>query len=259
MGTYRSVRHAPRALAEALERRRAVPPGDGERTVGYGVWGLPFESRHVLAFRRVVASTAGPPSMSVLHRDPDGLWTLYVDQEPRESCARYLSSAVDRVRIADVELAWTGPDALGLAVPAHRLHWGLRVRGSAVTRGVNALLGILPGTGAAAPLRLLGAAAGPLLGAGRLQLAGRMPNGQAHRTRPTSVWRVVGSAAGVRGRELGRVRPLPEQARLGPVPMANRGLLVFDTSSYEPFDSRRHADADAGPGTGRRGEGWAVG
>jgi hypothetical protein len=261
VGTYRSVRDAPRARAEALERRRSVPPGNGERTVGYGVWELPFETGHVLAFRRVVASTAGPPSVSVWHRDPDGRWTLYVDVEPRESCARYVSAAMDRVRVAAIELAWTGPERLGIAVPAHRLHWSLRVRGDAVTRGLNGLLRILPDAVVSAPvgLRVLGATAGPLLGAGPLPLTGRMPNGQRHRSLPTSLWRVTGSAAGVGGRELGRVRSQPEQPALGGVPVGNRGLLVFDTSSYETFDSRRHADADARSGTGRAGGGWVLG
>lgn len=242
---YRSIREAPRALAETAERRRRLPPEEGEVSSGYGVLGLPFQSGHVLAFRRVVAASVGPPSVSVWHRDPRGFWTFYVNVDPWKSCARYFGAAVDDVVVTEIRLAWTGPNTLSLSIPSQRMHWGLRIWKTPLTRGLNGALRLLPSAAwrSRPGLRLLGPVAGRILGVGGLELAGRMPNGQRYRMRPGSVWRVEGSAAVVGGTELGRTGPLAEQPRLGTFPVANGGLFAFGSAVHEPFDPARHADA----------------
>lgn len=245
----------PRAHAEALERRRRVPVGDGERFSGYGVLGLPFVSGHVLAFRRVVSNTLGPPCTSVWHRDPDGRWTFYVDAEPGRSCPRYYGSAIDRVVVADVELAWTGPDALSIRVPERRLHWGMRVRASALSRSLDTLGRLLPARAweSRAVLSVLGDVASRTLGAGRLRLVGTLPNGQSYRLRPTAVWGVEGTAAVVEGCELGPAGPLDPPATLGGFPIPDRGLFVMAHGVYETFDPARHSARWAREGVVRAG------
>jgi hypothetical protein len=73
---------SPKDLAHSMERARVVPEGGGERFAGYGILGLSFDSGHVLAFRRMTATSLGLPYTTVWHRDPGGLWTLYGDVEP---------------------------------------------------------------------------------------------------------------------------------------------------------------------------------
>lgn len=222
---------------------------------GYGALGLPFESGHVLAFRRIVAATVGP-SVSVWHRDPDGRWTFYVDVEPHHSCARFFAPVLERVAVTDIGISWTGPHTLSLTLPAHRMHWGLRIWRTPLTRALNGAMGLLPervweSTGA---LRALGPVAGRLLGVGGLEMAGRLPNGQAYRMRPRSVWRVEGSVAVVAGRELGRSMALAEQPCLGGFPVPNGGLFAFGGAVHEPFDPDRHLEpAASGMGVSRDG------
>ena len=55
----------------------ALPTGDDERFVGFGVMGLPFTSGHYLALRQFPATTFAPAYLSVWHRDPAGNWTFY--------------------------------------------------------------------------------------------------------------------------------------------------------------------------------------
>ncbi len=249
-----SVRRAPRALAETMERRRRLPDSPGEHVTGYGALGLPFESGHVLAFRRVVAASPGSPGISLWHREPSGRWTFYVNVEPRASCARFFGSAVDELVVTDIELAWTGPYTLTLAVPRHRMQWGLRLWQSPATWMTNRLLAGLPGAVWSSPglLRAMEPAAVRLLGVAGLALTGTLPNGQAFRARPTSLWRVEGSVAVVRGEELGRTRPLAEAPTVGGFPVANGGLMGFGRSVQEPFDPERHAGILSREGAARR-------
>jgi hypothetical protein len=237
-----------------MERRRDLPEEDGEVVAGYGALGLPFESGHVLAFRRVVATSLGPPSVSVWHRDPEGRWTFYVNVEPSRSCARFFGAAVDEVVVTDIAMGWTGPHTLSLSIPHHRMHWGLRIWATPFTRALNAGLGVLPEATWRSPtaLRLLGPPSGWLLGVGGMELTGRLPSRQSYRMRPHSIWRVEGSAAVVGGRELGRTTRLDEQPHIGGVPVANGGVFAFGDAVQEPFDPSRHVGLTEGGGRVRR-------
>lgn len=219
----------PRARAEAMERRRRLPDLPGDVAVGYGVLGLPFQSGHVLAFRRLVTTSYSPPSTSVWHRDPQGRWTFWVDVPEEQSCARFYRPALARVEEAEIELRWTGPGTLSLSVPQHRVHWGMRICRSPVTRGLDGAFGILPDAVMESPaaLGVLGPLAGKVLGTGPLQVAGVLPTGRSYLIRPRSVWWVKGTAAVVEGREIGRAGSLPDQPAIGSVPVPNRGLFAF--------------------------------
>lgn len=232
----------PRELAEALNLHRALPEDGGERFVGYGVYSLPFRSGDVLAFRRVARSTVGPPFTSVWHRGPEGRWTFYVDIEPNRSCPRYFGAAIERVVVGGIELTWTGPATVGLHVPERRLHWGLRMQATAVTRALDVFGGLLPDRLWERPAVLsgLGSIAGRALGAGRLRLSGRSPNGQEYRLHPERTWIVEGSAAVVEGRELGPTGALEVQPRIGGFLLPNRGIFVLGSGYQESFDPMRH-------------------
>ena len=222
----------PRRLAEAMERDRVPPGGDGDRTAGYGVLGVSHGSGDVLAFRRATCTSFGPPFTSVWHRDPDGRWTFYVNVEPSRSCPRFYGSVLDRVVVTDIDLRWTGIDVVCLAVPDRRIGWSLRMRATPMTRVISGISSAVPGPLWALPglSEGIGRAAGRLLGARGLRLGGRVPNGQRYRVEDVRVWRVEGSAAVVDGRELGP--PIDGPPETGPgqedhmLPLPERGLFV---------------------------------
>ncbi len=58
-------------------RGRAPWPGH-EYVKGWGVFGLPFDSGHVLALR-VFPENDFAPYTTIWHRDPAGRWAIYVD------------------------------------------------------------------------------------------------------------------------------------------------------------------------------------
>lgn len=241
---------SPMVLARKLEGRVAASGGRGERLGGYGVMGLSFTSGHLLAFRRMVASSIGPPYTSVWHRAPDGVWTFYVDVDPRESCPRYFGSALDRVVEGEIGLSWESPSEVSLVVPDARLQWAVRLSADALTRGVTALGRLLPDWAAASPLVLsgLGGVASRLLELGPLGLTGRAPNGQRFLAVPRLVWRVEAGAAVLDGEELGGTTSLEERVALGDFRIPSLGVFVFGDARFERFDRARHSEAIVRPG-----------
>jgi len=235
----------PRDLALAMERRRAVPDGPGERFAGYGLMGLPFASGHVLAFRRMTASSLGLPYTTVWHRDPGGVWTFYGDVEPEQSCPRYFGEALHRVVMGEIDLTWDGPLEVSFRIPAARLQWGIRFTSDVLTAGLRAGGRILPGPfwKKEWTLRALGKVAGRILGIGTLALSGAVPNGQRFQLSPRLLWRVAASTALLDGEDLGVLGPLPRQARLGDFWIPNRGILAFGEVGYEALDPVRHSRA----------------
>ena len=194
--------------AEAAEHGE-VPSGDGERFAGYGVMGLPFASGHVLAMRRFAASSVGPGYTSVWHRDPGGRWVFWQDQLPELGCPRYFSQALAEARVATVELEWTGPDALRIAVPEAGLAWSSTLRATPVTQALNTVGAVLPDRAWRSPkvVAAMGPMAGAALRAGRVGLVGRAPNGQRFVANPLRVWLMPEVTATLAGTDLGPPGP----------------------------------------------------
>ena len=125
-------------------RVTAIPPGTGEApwpgheyVHGWGVFGLPFDSGHVLALR-VFPQNSFAPYRTVWHRDPYGRWSIFVDGPRLDiACPRYYGPACEHVGHARVELSWTGPSTLRVNVDEPSLSWTLSVRASAVLGFVN--------------------------------------------------------------------------------------------------------------------------
>lgn len=242
----------PRSLAEGLEGVASLPAAAGERFRGYGVVGLPFDSGHVLAFRRSSASSLGRAYSTVWHRDPDGAWTFFTNVAPEVSCPRFFAAASARVVVGEVELSWDGPFDLSLRVPDAGLQWGVRLSSDVRTRILSTVGKLMPG-----PLRrqdrvlgVVSAVAGPLLGVGRLAFSGRSPNGQRFQAVPSLVWRIEATAAMLDHEDLGRIAPLPRQVRLGDFWIPNGGVFAFGESRFEAFDPDRHRGVPGPSGAG---------
>ncbi len=224
----------PAAIAEDLERGAELPPGPGERFLGYGVMGLPFRSGHVLGLRRFPASSIGPGYRSVWYRDPAGRWTFYQDQTAELACTRYFGSAVQEVREGPIHIDWTGPRAFRVRAGEGELEWSMELGSTPVTRGFSALGSVLPDRAwrSRPVLEVMSRVAGPALRAGRLRLIGLAPDGQRFIANPLTVWVATGSHATLGGLDLGPTGPAPVPARLGDFSLPQRGVFVVGRSSF---------------------------
>jgi len=234
----------PKELVEKLEQGAQLPSGNEERVVGYGVMGVPFASGHLLAMRRFPASSLGEGYTSVWHRDPQGKWIFYVDVSPQLACPRYFGSAVAEAVVRGIEIAWRGPRDFTVSIeddPA--LNWRLSLAATPVTRLMNAMGSILPEAlwRQQAVLKLMGKAASLVLRAGRLGLAGQVPNRQRFMANPMRIWKIQSSTARIGDQDLGEVSPLPVQTRLGDFWLPQRGIFTIGRAFFEALDPARHA------------------
>ena len=236
----------PRDLAAEIEAGVALPPGNDERFSGYGVMAVPFASGHILCLRRFPATSIGAAYTSVWLREPDGRWTFYQNAPPLQACPRYFGGAIAAAEQREIELTWPGPRNFTVRVAGEDgIDWGMSLAPSPATRALNAIGGLMPDAlwHNRAVLRVMSAVAGVALGAGRLRMAGRAPNGQRFIANPRRIWRIVESRAIVRGADIGPIGRLPEQVRLGDFWIPNAGIFVIGQAFFEPFEEARHQAA----------------
>ncbi len=218
-----------RDLVQEVEKA-ALPHGRGDRFAGYAVLGVPFRSGHVLALRRFSASSVGPGYTSVWHRDPDGRWTFFQDVQPEQSCPRYFGQAISENSVGPIRVAWHGPYDVRVSVDCSKeIVWELTLASTAVTRSLNAAASLLPEAwwSKRTVLSIMGKTARVFLGAGKLNLAGRTPNGQTFMANPRLIWAVASSRAAIGGQDLGVPGPLPQQSRLGDFWIPQRGIFAI--------------------------------
>lgn len=232
----------PAETAASLERSPAMPSGDAERFVGYGVMAAPFASGDLLAMRRFPASSLGHGYTSVWHRTPAGEWTIYADRPPLESCARYFGCALTRAVQTPIALSWRSARRMEIAMPFAQLTWSVDLAQTRTTRFINALGRTMSDRMWRSPqvIAAMSRVASTLLRAERLGLSGRAPNGQAFIANPMTVWLIADSCASIAGRELGALAPLPEQTKLGDFWIPQRPLFAFGRAFFETFDETRH-------------------
>lgn len=237
------------SLARDLEERPALPRGPGERFRGYGVMGVSFASGHILALRRMVATSVGPPYTAVWHRDPYRRWSMYVDVDPGSGCPRYFGEALSRVEEEAIELNWRGPCYLCIRVPGAALEWGVRMRPGGLPRLLSVMGGWVPSSllRRRGVLDGVGLMAGSVLRLGRLALRGRAPNGQDYAAVPRLLWGIEASTAVLDGQELGPLGTHPRQARLGEFWIPRRNLFALGEAFFEELDPARHSRAHVSP------------
>ncbi|NDZ93058.1 hypothetical protein G3I13_15875 [Streptomyces sp. SID6673] len=225
--------HTPHAAVTALRARPELPGGADERFAGYGIMGMPFASGHYLALREMVASSLGPPYRTIWHRDPQGRWTIHTTTDPEASCPRYFGAAADVRRVRSIDIAWTGESDVEVTL-GDVLHWRLGLASSPATRILTAMGAMMPLRAMTSPsvLTAMGPMAGAVLGAGRMRLCGRTPNGPRFRATPLQVWRVATAEASHRGQDLGAPGPLDVQAALGDFWLPQRGLFFVGQASF---------------------------
>jgi hypothetical protein len=92
-----------------------------------------------------------------------------------------------------------------------------------------------------AVLKAMGKAGGLMLRAGRLPMAGQVPNGQRFHLTPKHIWVIQSSTAKMGNQDLGSVGALAVQTRLGDFWIPQRGVFVMGHAFFEPLDPARHA------------------
>jgi hypothetical protein len=221
----------------------AAVPG-AEQFYGYAVVGVPFRSGHILGMRRFPVSSVGPGYTSVWHRDPDGRWVIYQDQEPRVTCPRAFGPGIDDAPTVPIAVEWVALDrfTVDIETPGKQLHWEVPLSESAVTRVLGGTASILPRFLRHHPVALagIGRVAGSLLRAGRLRLNGTAPSRQDFFADLRRIWLIEGSTAALDGVDLGKAGPIPEQAHLADFWLPQRGLFAIGGSFFTAYDPARH-------------------
>ncbi|MET1065323.1 MAG: hypothetical protein ABWX85_10175 [Arthrobacter sp.] len=228
---------SPRRAVESVEQDPGLPSGPEECFAGYGVMGVSFSSGHILALRHFPASSIGPGYTSVWIRNPAGVWTMHGTIDPASSCPRYFGRALEAASTGGISIRWRDGYSLSVEVgEGVDLSWELTLAATPVTRLMSAVSVNVPERlwRNRTFLRALGAVAGPLLGAGRVALTGRVPNGQIFGARPRQLWRVRESTARLSGHSLGQLAALPVQDRLGDFWIPQRGIFMVGSTVFDP-------------------------
>ncbi len=184
---------------------QASPWTDHEWVDGFGVMAMPFTSGHVLVLRAFPRNTFAP-YRSIWHRTPDGTWMIFVDGAPLENaCPRYFGAAAKESCSARVDLTWTGPMDLEVTAEPPGLRWTMSLTEPAYLRALNAASSRLPDAAWRSPLVLRGMEqmASVMLGMGKVQLAGRVPNGHWATLAPRRMYFVRDAHAELAGLDLG--------------------------------------------------------
>jgi hypothetical protein len=239
-------------LSALPARRGRAPWPNYEYVRGWGVFGLPFDSGHVLALR-VFPENDFSPYRTLWHRTPDGEWSIYVHGARLETaCPRYYGPACAHTALARIDLEWTGPASLRVTMDEPGLEWNLVATETAVLRGLNAVSPRLPmwTWRSGALLRARELLAGHVLHLGDLRLSGTTPSGHAGVLMPQRMYFIEEATATFDGQDLGRPATATPNPLIGEVPLPARGVLAVGQAAWQILDpdeyARRRAET-AGP------------
>ncbi len=235
---------SPASLTRAIEPELGEAPWPHHEYVrGWGVFGLPFDSGHVLALRVFPQSSFGP-YRTVWHRDPRGRWSIHADARHVEhACPRYYAPACEYVGPARIGLEWTGPRTLRVTMDAPALDWTLHLARSPLLGLLNPLSAAMP-VSTWRPRALVRAREllAQALGMGRIQMSGVMPSGHSGLLMPQRMYLVDESGAVLDGTDLGRPARLQENPAIGGVPLPARGVLAIGQAMW-PIGDRDEYEA----------------
>ena len=240
-----AAKRTPRRTIDptGTERWDRCPARGYECFHGYGVMGLTFASGNVLALRRWEKSSIGPVYTSVWHRDPSGRWVFWSTEGPETSCNRYAGESVERTRRTPIEIAWLADEQLRVTAPELDFVWDVSLASTSMTRMMSFVSRKLPWKIRTHRrfLGMMGPVGGRLLGVGRFNMIGRMPNRQLFIAAPRAMWIVRHSSARLGDEDLGPTGPLPKQIGLGDFLMPQRGVFAVGSAYFEELDPAFHS------------------
>ena len=224
-------------LSQLPATRGRAPWPDHEYVKGWGVFGLPFDSGHVLALR-VFPENDFSPYRTLWHRAPSGEWSIYVDGTRLDTaCPRYYGAACEYTGFAHITLNWTGPASLRVTMDSPSLDWTLTASATPLLRLLNPVNAALP-LASWRPQTLVQAreAMARGLGMGRLKMSGVMPSGHTGTLMPKEMYVIDDSHARFDGVELGRPVRLKDNPKIGDVPLPARGVLAVGGAVWQILD-----------------------
>ena len=234
---------SPAALTSAIAPSMGEAPWIGHEYVrGWGVFGLPLDSGHVLALRVFPQSSFGP-YRTLWHRDPDGHWSIHADAPHVEyACPRYYGPACQSVTEARIGLTWRGDRTLHITMDQPSLDWTVRLGRSPVMGLLNLVSAAMP-LSSWRPPSLLQARErmAQALGLGRLRLCGVMPSGHSGLLMPERMYLITHSDAVLEGADLGKPVRLPRNPVIGDIPLPARGVLAIGQGMW-PIRDRDEYD-----------------
>jgi hypothetical protein len=96
-------------LSRLPTRRGSFPWANHEYVRGWGVFGLPFDSGHILALR-VFPENDFAAYRTLWHRTPEGSWSIYADAPRLDiACPRYYGPACVRTSKAAIDVSGPAP------------------------------------------------------------------------------------------------------------------------------------------------------
>ncbi len=233
-------------LAEKLQR---IPPAvvpsplpGFEHVRGFGIFGVPFDSGHVLALR-VFPQNDFAPYRTVWHRTPAGDWSIYVDGPRADiACPRYYGAAASHIGYARIELTWTGPMELSIDMDSPRLEWRVAMAVTPLVRIMNAISTAIPERlwRTRLLLRLFERLGGRLFDLGEIALSGSMPDGQFGILMPRRMFPVITASARLDGLDLGQPTRAPANPRIGDVPLPARAVFAVGGAYFRILDEEEH-------------------
>lgn len=236
-------------LSHLPARRGRAPWPDHEYVRGWGVFGLPFDSGHVLALR-VFPENDFSPYRTVWHRTPDGAWSIYVDGARLDTaCPRYYGRACLHAGFATIDLEWIDPVSLRITMVEPRLSWTLVAAETMTLRLMNLMSPRMPlWTWRSHTLvRAREFLAEHVLGMGDIRMSGTMPSGHTGILMPDRMYFIRQATARLAGEDLGRPTRVNPNPRIGEVSLPARGVLAIGQAAWNILDSdeyrRRRAEA----------------
>jgi hypothetical protein len=232
-------------LASKLSDAEAVcghaPWPNHEYVKGWGVFGLPFDSGHVLAVR-VFPENDFAAYRTLWHRDPAGRWSIYVDGPSLDTaCPRYYGAACEHTGYAHLGITWIGPATLRVTMDQPPLEWTLTARQTPLLGALNSISAKLPaGSWHSGPMVRARERAGTALGMGHLQLSAVMPSGHRGTLMPERMYFVNESRAVFEGLDLGQPTRLRDNPRIGDVPLPARGVLAIGQGVWHVLDTAEY-------------------
>jgi hypothetical protein len=226
------------ARVTAIPEATGEAPWPGHEYVrGWGVFGLPFDSGHVLALR-VFPQNPFAPYRTVWHRDPNGRWSIFADAPRLDiACPRYYGAACAHIGHARIDVSWTGPATLRVTVDEPSLDWTLRAHASPALAVLNAMSAAMPlASWRPAPLLRARERTAHALGLGRLALSGTMPSGHIGTLMPQRMYYIDHAHATLDGLDLGRPARLDQNPTIGDVPLPARGVLAIGQAMWQIRD-----------------------
>jgi hypothetical protein len=229
-------------LADLKPSVVASPWPQHEHVRGYGVFGLPLSSGHVLALR-VFPVNDFAPYTTVWHRDAAGAWSIHYDApRPDIACPRYYGQATRNVQAAHIALEWNGPTELTVRMDQPELIWTVQMRETPALSVLNGISRALPfWTWQHEAFLKPREWVARLLGLGTLHLAGVMPSGHFGVLMPQQMYFIARSHVVLDGQDLGvpaRVTPNP---RIGDVPLPARGVFAIGQAHWTIRDPEEYA------------------